>query len=165
MKAWRKVWSVVYAVTFAAVLISSVVLAAVAAPPAATAAAAAASAAMGTIGEWFDALWKNCEGVLEGEAEVIGMVRKETFFAIHDLERIRVAVERLEVTLGSMAWESEFGTRKEEEVAMTETMEEMRKKVVEFGRDVMELEREVDRCSGNAREVSAAMLQAITGET
>ncbi|XP_073113905.1 UPF0496 protein 1-like [Elaeis guineensis] len=163
VKAWRKVWSVAYAATFAAVLICSVVLAAVAVPPAATAAAAAASTAMGSIGAWFDALWENCEGVLEGEVEVIGMVRKETFFAIQELDGMRVAVEKLEAMVGSMARETEFGMREEEEVAVRVAVEGMRKKLGEFGRSLVELENEVDRCSGEVGKASAAVLQTITG--
>lgn len=164
VKAWRKVWSVAYAATFAAVLICSVVLAAVAAPPAATAAAAAASAAMGSIGGWFNALWEKCEGVLEEEVEVIKMVRNETFFAIQELDGMRVAVENLEVMVGSMASETEFEIREEEEVvAARMAVEEMRKRVGEFGRSVVELVREVDRCGGEVGKASAAMLQNITG--
>ncbi|KAK8948849.1 UPF0496 protein [Platanthera zijinensis] len=58
VRAWRKVTCIIFASAFASLLICPVVAALVAAPPIAAALTAACSIPLGSMGKWFDSLWK-----------------------------------------------------------------------------------------------------------
>lgn len=156
--AWRKVSSIIFAATFAAVLICSVVAAAMAAPPVAAALAAATSIPLGSMGKWFDSLWKNYENALKGQKEVISSMQAGTYVAIKDLDNIRVLIDRLEIEVESLLQNVDFVI---EEEAVKIGVEEIRKKLGVFMKNVEDLGVQADMCSRDIRRARTVVLQRI----
>ncbi|XP_041998691.1 UPF0496 protein At4g34320-like [Salvia splendens] len=156
--AWRKVSTVIFAATFAAVLICSVVAAAMAAPPVAAALAAAASIPLGSMGRWMDSLLKNYQNALRGQKEIINCMNVGTYIAIKDLDNIRVLVDRLEIEIESLLKMADFAKNED---AMKVCVEEMRKKLVVFTKNIEELEVQADKCSRDIRRARTVILQRI----
>lgn len=159
VKAWRKVSNIIFAATFAAVLICSVVAAAMAAPPVAAALAAATSIPLGSMGKWFDSLWKKYEDALRGQKEVISSMQVGTYVAIKDLDNIRVLVDRLEEELKSLLGNADFALKEEEAVKIG--IEEIKKKLVVFMKSIEDLGENADRCSRDIRRARTVVLQRI----
>ncbi|OVA18649.1 Protein of unknown function DUF677 [Macleaya cordata] len=159
VKAWRKVSSIIFASTFAAVLICSVVAAAMAAPPVAAALAAATSIPLGSMGKWFDSLWKKYEDALKGQKEVISSMQVGTYIAIKDLDNIRVLVDRLEEEIKSLMHNADFALREEEAVKIG--IEEIKKKLGVFMKSIEDLGENADRCSRDIRRARTVVLQRI----
>lgn len=156
--SWRKVSSMIFVATFAAVLICSVVAAAMAAPPVAAALAAATAIPVGSMGKWIDSLWKNYENALKGQKEVINSMQVGTFVAIKDLDNIRVLIDRLEIEIGSLLQTAEFAI---EEEAVKIAIEEIKKKLGVFMRNVEDLGVQADICSRDIRRARTVVLQRI----
>lgn len=162
VKAWRKLSSIIFASAFAAVLICSVVAAAVAAPPVAAALAAATSIPVGSMGKWFDSLWKNYEDTLRGQKEVMGAMQAGTYIAIKDLDGIRVLIDRVEIKMGSLVESAVLASNnEEEEEAVRLAVEEIRRMLEGFMRSVEELGEQADRCSRDIRRARTVVLQRI----
>lgn len=159
--AWRKVSSMIFVATFAAVLICSVVAAAMAAPPVAAALAAATSIPIGSMGKWIDSLWKKFEDALKGQKEVISSMRVGTYVAIKDLDSIRVLIDRLEVEIESFLRNAEFAVEEEEEEAVRVGIQEIKKKLGGFMKNVEELGVQADICSRDIRRARTVVLQRI----
>ncbi|GAB4837937.1 hypothetical protein Ancab_027465 [Ancistrocladus abbreviatus] len=155
---WRKVSSIIFVATFAAVLICSVVAAAVAAPPVASALAAAAAIPLGSMGKWIDSLWKNYENALKGQKEVISTMQVGTYIAIKDLDNIRVLIDRLEIEIESLLKSSEFAIV---EGAVKLGIEEIKKKLGVFMKNVDALGVQADMCSRDIRRARTVVLQRI----
>lgn len=158
LHAWRKLSSVIFVATFAAVLICSVVSAAMAAPPVAAALAAATSIPLGSMGKWIDSLFKNYENAVRGQKEVISSMQVGTYVAIKDLDNIRVLVDRLEIEIESLL--NNVGFTIEEE-AVKIRMEEIRKKMGVFMKNVDDLGFQADTCSRDIRRARTVVLQRI----
>lgn len=156
--AWRKVSTVIFAATFAAVLICSVVAAAMAAPPVAAALAAATSIPLGSMGRWIDSLLKNYENAVRGQKEVINYMNVGTYIAIKDLDNIRVLVDRLEIEIESLLKCADFAVNED---AVEVAVEEIRKKLVVFMKNIEELEVQADNCSRDIRRARTVILQRI----
>lgn len=156
--AWRKVSSIIFAATFAAVLICSVVAAAMAAPPVAAALAAATSIPLGSMGKWIDSLWKNYETALKGQKEVLSFMQVGTYVAIKDLDNIRVLIDRLEIEIESLMHNANFAI---EEEATKVGIEEIRKQLAMFMKNVEELGSQADICSRDIRRARTVVLQRI----
>lgn len=156
--AWRKVSSIIFAATFAAVLICSVVAAAMAAPPVAAALAAATSIPLGSMGKWIDSLWKNYETALKGQKEVLSFMQVGTYVAIKDLDNIRVLIDRLEIEIESLMHNANFAI---EEEAKKVGIEEIRKHLAMFMKNVEELGSQADICSRDIRRARTVVLQRI----
>ncbi|KAE9448528.1 hypothetical protein C3L33_19547, partial [Rhododendron williamsianum] len=156
--AWRKVSSIIFAATFAAVLICSVVAAAMAAPPVAAALAAATSIPLGSMGRWIDSLWKNYETALKGQKEVLSFMQVGTYVAIKDLDNIRVLIDRLEIEIESLMHNADFAI---EEDAVKVGIEEIRKQLAMFMKNVEELGSQADICSRDIRRARTVVLQRI----
>lgn len=159
VKAWRRLSSIIFASAFAAVLICSVVAAVVAAPPVAAALAAATSIPLGSMGKWFDSLWKDYEDALKGQKEVIGSMNAGTYVAIKDLQSIRILVDHLEIQIGSVMQSAEFGLGDDE--ALTIAVDEIKKMLHGFMTSVEELGEQADRCSRDIRRARTVVLQRI----
>ncbi|XP_010530851.1 PREDICTED: UPF0496 protein At4g34320-like isoform X2 [Tarenaya hassleriana] len=156
--SWRRLSSMIFVPTFATVLICSVVAAAMAAPPVAAALAAATSIPLGSMGKWIDSLWKNYENALKGQKEVISSMQAGTYVAIKDLDNIRVLIERLEIEIEGMVKSAEFAVEKE---AVMIGIEEIRKKLGIFMKNVEELALQADLCSRDIRRARTVILQRI----
>ncbi|XP_021896671.1 UPF0496 protein At4g34320-like [Carica papaya] len=156
--AWRKVSSMIFVATFAAVLICSVVAAAMAAPPVAAALAAATSIPLGSMGKWIDSLWKNYENALRGQKEVISSMQAGTYVAIKDLDNIRVLIDRLEIEIESLLKTVDFAI---EEDAVKIAIEEIKKKLGVFMKNVEDLGLQADLCSRDIRRARTVVLQRI----
>lgn len=159
LKTWRKVSCIIFAAAFASVLICSVVAAAVAAPPVASALAAATSIPVGSMGKWFDSLWKNYEVALKGQKEIISSMQAGTYIAIKDLDSIRVLVDRLELELESLLNAADFALRGEEAVKFG--VEEIKKKLGIFMQSIEDLGEHADKCSRDIRRARTVVLQRI----
>ncbi|KAH7575125.1 hypothetical protein JRO89_XS02G0051800 [Xanthoceras sorbifolium] len=156
--AWRKVSSIIFAATFAAVLICSVVAAAISAPPVAAALAAATSIPLGSMGKWIDSLWKNYENVLKGQKEVISSMQVGTYVAIKDLDNIRVLIDRLEIDIEALLQNVDFVV---EEEAVKIGVEEIKKRLGVFMKNVEDLGAQADTCSRDIRRARTVVLQRI----
>ncbi|XP_054787358.1 UPF0496 protein At4g34320-like [Prosopis cineraria] len=155
---WRKVTGTIFVATFAAVLICSVVAAAIAAPHVAAALAAAASVPIGSMGKWIDSLWKKYEDVLKGQKELISSMQAGTFVAIKDLDNIRLLIDRLEIEIESLIQNAEFAIEVE---AVKEAIDEIKKKLGVFMKNVEELGVQADTCSRDIRKARTVVLQRI----
>lgn len=155
--AWKKVSNIIFVATFAAVLICSVVAAATMAPTVA-AALAAATAIPGSMGKWIESLWKNYENELKGQREVISSMQVGTYVAIKDLDNIRVLIDRLEIELESLLKTAEFAISED---AVKLGIEEIRKKMVVFTKNVEDLGVQADMCSRDIRRARTVVLQRI----
>ncbi|KAL6213536.1 hypothetical protein ACLB2K_012983 [Fragaria x ananassa] len=158
INAWRKVSSIIFVATFAAVLICSVVAAAMAAPPVAAALAAATSIPIGSMGKWIDSLWKNYESAMKGQKEVISSMQVGTYVAIKDLDSIRVMIDRLEIEIQSLMDNASFAIEQE---AVRIAIEEIKKKLGVFMKNVEELGSQADICSRDIRRARTVVLQRI----
>ncbi|EYU37760.1 hypothetical protein ABFS82_02G026400 [Erythranthe guttata] len=154
--AWRKVSSIIFAATFAAVLICSVVAAAMAAPPVAAALAAAASVPLGSMGRWIDSLLKNYENAVKGQKEIIGYMSVGSYVTIKDLDNIRVLIDRLEIEIESLLKSADFA---EESVKVA--VDEIKKKLAVFVKNIEELGDQADKCSRDIRRARTVILQRI----
>ncbi|KAF9612413.1 hypothetical protein IFM89_039446 [Coptis chinensis] len=159
VKTWRKVSCIIFAAAFAAVLICSVVAAVVAAPPVASALAAATSIPVGSMGKWFDSLWKNYEVALKGQKDIISSMQAGTYIAIKDLDTIRVLVDRLEIEIESLFNAADFALRGEEAVKFG--IEEIKKKLGMFMQSIEDLGEHADKCSRDIRRARTVVLQRI----
>ncbi|KAK9286044.1 hypothetical protein L1049_014423 [Liquidambar formosana] len=156
--AWRKVSSMIFVATFAAVLICSVVAASMAAPPVAAAMAAASSIPVGSMGKWVDSLWQNYENALRGQREILNSMQVGTFIAIKDLDTIRVLISRLEIEIESLLQTADFAI---EEEAVKVGIEEIKKKLGVFMKNVEDLGVQADMCSRDIRRARTVVLQRI----
>ncbi|XXG81330.1 hypothetical protein AAC387_Pa09g1993 [Persea americana] len=159
VKVWRKVSSIIFAAAFAAILICSVVAAAMAAPPVAAALAAATSIPVGSMGKWFDSLWRDYEVALKGQKEVISSMQVGTYVAIMDLDSIRVLVDQLEIQIDSLSQSADFALRDEEAVKFG--IEDIRKKLGVFMKSIEDLGEQADKCSRDIRRARTVVLQRI----
>ncbi|KAI4298373.1 hypothetical protein L6164_031944 [Bauhinia variegata] len=155
---WRKVSSMIFVATFAAVLICSVAAAAIAAPPVAAAVAAATSIPIGSMGKWIDSLWKKYEDALKGQKEVISSMQVGTCVAIKDLDSIRVLIDRLEIEIESLFQNVDFAIEHE---AVKVAIEEIKKKLGVFMKNVEDLGVQADMCSRDIRRARTVVLQRI----
>ncbi|KAE8725629.1 UPF0496 protein 1 [Hibiscus syriacus] len=156
--AWRKVSSMIFVATFAAVLICSVVAAAMAAPPVAATLAAATSIPLGSMGKWIDSLWRNYENALKGQKEVITSMQAGTYVAIKDLDNIRVLVDRLEIEIEALLQNADFAIEQE---AVKIGIDEIKKKLGVFMKNVEDLGQQADICSRDIRRARTVVLQRI----
>ncbi|KAJ0011314.1 hypothetical protein Pint_34577 [Pistacia integerrima] len=150
-QAW-KVSSIIFAATFATVLICSVV----AAPPVAAALAAASSIPLGSMGKWIDSLLKNYENALKGQKEVITSMQVGTYIAIKDLDNIRVLIDRTEIEIEALLQNVDFVI---EEEAVKIGIEEIKKKLGVFMKNVEDLGGQADTCSRDIRRARTVVLQ------
>ncbi|KAK9165601.1 hypothetical protein Scep_000792 [Stephania cephalantha] len=148
-----------FAAAFAAFLICSVVAAVIAAPPVASALAAATSIPLGSMGKWFDSLWKNYEKALKGQKEVVSSMQAGAFIAIMDLDTIRVHVDRLRIEIESLLQTAEFAFRQDEAVRFA--IEEIKKRLGVFMQSIEDLGEHADRCSRDIRKARTVVLQRI----
>ncbi|KAF5443980.1 hypothetical protein F2P56_036490 [Juglans regia] len=158
INVWRKVSSMIFVATFAAALICSVVAAAMAAPPLAAALAAATSIPVGSMGKWIESLWKNYENALKGQKEIISSMQVGTYIAIKDLDNIRVLIDRLEIEIESLLQRAGFAIEKE---AVKIAIEDIKKKLGMFMKNVEELGVQADTCSRDIRRARTVVLQRI----
>ncbi|KAE8729617.1 UPF0496 protein 1 [Hibiscus syriacus] len=158
IQAWRKVSSMIFVATFAAVLICSAVAAAMAAPPVAAALAAATSIPLGSMGKWIDSLWRNYENALKGQKEVITSMQAGTYVAIKDLDNIRVLVDRLEIEIEALLQNADFAIEQED---VKIGIDEIKKKLGVFMKNVEDLGQQADICSRDIRRARTVVLQRI----
>lgn len=158
ISTWRKVSSVIFVATFAAVLICSVVAAAMAAPPVAAALAAATAIPLGSMGKWIDSLMKNYEDAVKGQKEVISSMQAGTYVAIKDLDNIRVLIDRLEIDIEAIMHNAEFAINEE---AVKIGIEEIKKRLGGFMKNVDDLGVQADMCSRDIRRARTVILQRI----
>ncbi|CAN8229464.1 unnamed protein product [Cochlearia groenlandica] len=159
---WRKLSSIIFVATFATVLICSVVAAAMAAPPVAAAIAAVTAVPLGSMGKWIDSLWKNYENALKGQKEVISSMQVGTYVAVKDLDSIRVLIEKLEIEIKGMVKSVEFAAENDEEEARIKIgVDEIKKRLQVFKKNVEELCAQADLCSKDIRRARTVILQRI----
>ncbi|KAJ6927170.1 hypothetical protein NC651_011291 [Populus alba x Populus x berolinensis] len=156
--AWRKVSSTIFVAAFATVLICSVVAAAMTAPPVAAAVAAASTIPLGSMGKWIDSLWKNYENAVKGQKEVISTMQVGTYVAIKDLDIIRVLIDRLEIEIEALMRTTDFAI---EHGAVKVAMEEIKKKLGVFMKNVEDLGALADTCSRDIMRARTVVLQRI----
>ncbi|XP_027361679.1 UPF0496 protein At4g34320-like [Abrus precatorius] len=155
---WRKVSSMIFVATVAAVLICSVVAAAIASPHVAAALAAVTAIPIGSMGKWIDSLLKNYENAMKGHKEVTISMQVGTYVAIKDLENIRVLIERLEVEIESLLKNVDFAV---EEEAVKVAIEDIKKKLGVFMKNIEDLGVQADTCSRDIIRARTVVLQKI----
>ncbi|KAL2347882.1 hypothetical protein Fmac_001882 [Flemingia macrophylla] len=155
---WRKVSSMIFVTTVAAVLICSVVAAAIAAPHVAAVLAAVTAIPIGSMGKWIDSLLKNYENAMKGEKEVAISMQVGTYVAIKDLDNIRVLIDRLENEIQSLLQNVDFAI---EEEAVKVAIDEIKKKLEFFMRNVEDLGMQADTCSRDIIRARTVVLQKI----
>ncbi|RDX70733.1 UPF0496 protein, partial [Mucuna pruriens] len=141
---WRKVSSMIFVATVAAVLICSVVAAAIATPHVAAALAAVTAIPIGSMGKWIDTMLKNYEDAMKGQKEVTISMQAGTFLAIRDLDNIRLLIDRLEVEIEFLLQTVDFAIQEE---AVKVAIEEIKKKLGVFMKNVEDLGVQADTCS------------------
>ncbi|CDO97084.1 unnamed protein product [Coffea canephora] len=156
--AWRKLSSIIFVATFAAVLICSVVAAAMAAPPVAAALAAATSIPLGSMGKWIDSLLQSYENAVKGQKEIMSSIHVGTYVTIKDLDNIRVLIDRLEIDIESLLANVDFAISED---AVKLGIEEIRKKLDVFMKNVEDLGVQADVCSRDIRRARTVVLQRI----
>ncbi|KAJ1394973.1 hypothetical protein SESBI_33798 [Sesbania bispinosa] len=159
VNTWRKVSCMIFVATVAAVLICSVVAAAIASPHVAAALAAVTAVPIGSMGKWIDSLLKNYENALKGHKEVTISMQVGTYVAIKDLDNIRVLVNRLEIEIESLKQNVDFAI--EEEEAVKVAIEEIKKKLGVFMKNVEDLGVQADMCSRDIIRARTVVLQKI----
>lgn len=160
LRSWRKVSNVIFAAAFAAVLICSVVAAAIAAPPVVTALAAAAALPLGSMGKWFNSLWKKYENEVRGEREILSSMQIGTYIAIKDCDNIRVLVDKLEIEMESLLLNADFAILEEEEGVVL-AIDEIKKKLSGFMQTIDDLGEHADKFSRDIRRARTVILQRI----
>lgn len=158
IQTWRRVSSIIFAATVAAVLICSVVAAAIAAPPVAAALAAASAVPLGSMGTWIDSLWKKYEDAVKGQKVVNRSMVVGTQIVIKDLDNIRVVIERLEIQIQSLLGNVDFVI---EEEAVKIGIEEIKKKMEAFRKNVDDLGVQTDMCIRDVRMARTVILQRL----
>ncbi|KAJ6739035.1 UPF0496 PROTEIN 1 [Salix koriyanagi] len=156
--AWRKISNIIFVATFATVLICSVVAAAMTAPPVAAALAAASTIPLGSMGRWIDSLWKNYENALKGQKEVISTMQAGTYVAIKDLDSIRALIDLLEIEIEALMRATDIAIEHE---AVKVAIEEIKKKLGVFMKNVEDLGVQADTCSRDIRRARTVVLQRI----
>lgn len=159
LQGWRKVSTIIFVSAFVAVLIFSVVAAAIAAPPVVTALAGALAVPIGSMGKWFDSIWKKYEKELKGRREIISSMQVGSLIAIKDLEDIRVLVEKLEIDIESLLQNADFAIQEEDAVKLV--IEEIKKKLHGFMETIEMLGQNTDKCSRDIRRARTVILQRI----
>ncbi|CAB4290245.1 unnamed protein product [Prunus armeniaca] len=81
-----------------------------------------------------------------------------TYVAIKDLDNIRVLIDRLEVEIESLLRNASFAI---EEDAVTVAIEEIKKKLGVFMKNVEDLGAQADTCSRDIRRARTVVLQRI----
>ncbi|KAF8405167.1 hypothetical protein HHK36_010066 [Tetracentron sinense] len=130
-----------------------------AAQPVAAALAAATAIPLGSMGKWVDSLWKGYEDAVKGQKGVIVSMQAGTFVAIKDLDSIRVLVGQLEIVIESLLKNADFAIGDEEAVKLG--IEEIRKKLEDFMKNIEELDEHADRCSRDILRARTVVLQTI----
>nr|DAD38802.1 TPA_asm: hypothetical protein HUJ06_013124 [Nelumbo nucifera] len=126
-----------------------------AAPPV----AAATSIPLGSMGKWFDPLWRDYKNALKGQKEVINSMQAGTYIAIKDLDSIRVLVDRLEIEMDSLMQNADFALREKDAVKFG--IEEIKKKLGIFVKSIEDLGDHADKCSRDIRRARTVVLQRI----
>ncbi|KAJ8483832.1 hypothetical protein OPV22_016317 [Ensete ventricosum] len=159
IKSWRKVSNIIFVSALAAVVICSVVAAAVAAPPVAAALAAACTIPIASAGKWINSLLKNYQNALGGEKDLLSTMQFGTCIALKDLDTIRVIVDNLEIHFSSLSENADFALKDVE--AMKFAIEEIKRKLEQFTKNIENLGGQVDRCSRDIRKTRTVVLQRI----
>lgn len=160
LKGWRKISNIIFIATFVSVLICSVVAAAVTAPPVLTAVAAASAVPLGSMGKWFNSIWKGYENALKRPREIYNSIQMGTYITIKELEDIRVLVARLEIETESLLQNADFAITREDE-AVKFAIIEIKKKVTIFMETIEDLSKHVDKCSKDIGMARAVICQRI----
>ena len=155
---WRKVLGMIFVVTVAAVLICSVVAAAIATPHVAAILAAVSTIPIGSMGKWIDSMLKNYETAVKGQKEVVISMQVGTYVAIKDLDNIRILIDRLEIEIESLLQNVEFAI---EDDAVKVAIEEIKKKLGVFMKNVEDLGVQADTCSRDIIRARTVVLQRI----
>ncbi|CAI0382141.1 unnamed protein product [Linum tenue] len=114
------------------------------------------------MGKWIDSLWRNYESAVKRQKELVGTMQVGSYVAIRDLETIRVMVDRLEVEMAALDKAAEFATQEDGgDAAVKIGIEEIRKKLGGFMRNVEELGVQADVCSRDIRWARTVVLQRI----
>ncbi|KAK8674044.1 hypothetical protein V6N13_112346 [Hibiscus sabdariffa] len=159
LKTWRRVSNVLFVATFVSVLIFSVVAVAIAAPPVVTALAAAMAVPVGSVGKWCNWLWKRYENEVKGQRELIAGMEIGPIIAIHDLQSIRVLIDKLEIEMESLLHNSDFALREED--ALKLTIDEIKRKLEAFMTTIEELGRQANTCSRGIRMARTVVLHKM----
>jgi len=155
---WRKVSSMIFVATVAAVLICSVVAAAIASPHVATILAAVSAVPIGSMGKWIDTMLKSYETAVRGHREVIISMQVGTYVAIKDLDSIRVLIDKVEIEIESVLQNVEFAI---EDDGVKVAIEEMKKKLGVFMKNVEDLGVQADTCSRDIIRARTVVLRRI----
>lgn len=159
LKAWRRLSGIIFVTAFVAIVICSVVTAAVAAPPIAAALTAAISVPLGSVGKWFDSLWKRYQVALEREGELINSLQVRSIVAIWDLDSIRALVDKLEMQIESLMRNADFALRGDDAVKFG--IEEIKKNMEMFKQSLEDLSEHASKCSDHIMKGRTAILQKI----
>lgn len=159
LQAWRKVSTVIFVSAFVSVLVFSVVAAAIAAPPVVTALAGALAVPIGSMGKWFDSIWKKYEKEVKGQRELISSMQVGSIIAIKDLDAIRVLVERLEIFLESLLQNADFAIQEEDAIELV--IEEIKKKLDGFMDTIEKLSQNNEKCRRDVTLARTVILRRI----
>ncbi|KMZ70927.1 hypothetical protein ZOSMA_18G00150 [Zostera marina] len=160
IKAWRKISSIIFISAFVAVLICSVVAAAMSAPPLVAALIAAISVPAGSMGKWVDSLWKVYSDALKAQKEIVHTMQVGSYVAIKDMDNIRILVDRLQIQIDGMIRNVDFTADREDE-SVRFVVDEIKKKLGLFTKNIQELEEQADRCTRDIRKARTVVLQRI----
>lgn len=157
-RSLRMVSRMIFATLLAAVLISSVVAAAIAAPPVAGALAAATAIPIGVMGKLVDSPLKKCEDAIKRLHNIINSTEVRTSVAIKDLGTISMLINKLEIEIESLLNKEDFTTNED---GAKICIEDIRRKVDFFLKNVDDLGVQADICSSDIQRARILILQRI----
>nr|GMD32734.1 UPF0496 protein At4g34320-like [Ipomoea batatas] len=160
-RSLRMVSRMIFATLLAAVLISSVVAAAIAAPPVAGALAAATAIPIGVMGKLVDSPLKKCEDAIKRLHNIINSTEVRTSVAIKDLGTISMLINKLEIEIESLLNKEDFTTNED---GAKICIEDIRRKVDFFLKDVDDLGVQADICSSDIQRARILILQRIMND-
>ncbi|KAK4778134.1 hypothetical protein SAY87_018321 [Trapa incisa] len=160
---WMRVSNVVFVAAFVSALIFSVVAAALAAPPVVIALAGVLTAPIGAAGKWVNSLWTNYQKELKAQRELLGLTASTTKVTDHDLENIRVLVDKFENTIESLMQKADIALGGDEVVSLA--VNEIKETMEGFMRTVEDLRVRSHKCSQEIRMVRILLQQKLISNT
>jgi len=108
---------------------------------------------IGSMGEWIDSMLKNYEIAVKGQKEVVISMQVGTYVATKDLDNIRLKIE-----IESLLHNVEFAIEDDD---VKVAIEEMKKKLEVFMKNVEDLGVQADTCITDIIRARAVVLQRI----
>ncbi|KAL8206076.1 hypothetical protein R6Q57_009627 [Mikania cordata] len=108
---------------------------------------------------WVYSLLKNHKNGTKMHKEVISFMQRGSFIAMSDLDKIKILVERLEISIESLMMNADFAIRTEDAVRIV--MDDIKRKLESFSGHVDQLGETANLCSVNIQKAKNVLFQRI----